>query len=133
MKTEQVLSILDKDFSIGERYGNVPKEEICILLYLMFIDEYYEIRRDFTVQDAKDPRGLSDDLVKHLNNKISQIIECSNTINSNSLDDLQSALYWIIPDVDKDYVKDHILYTHNQIKDYVLNSYGDINDYILQL
>jgi len=47
----------------------------------MFIDEYYEVIRDITLNDSSDPRGLNDNLVKQLNNKIKQIVECSNMIN----------------------------------------------------
>ena len=52
----------------------------------MFIDEYYEVKRDITRESPEDIRGLSDDFVKLLNSKIDEIIECSDIINNNDLD-----------------------------------------------
>ena len=140
MQTNQVLTILNRSFDIGEYYGTIPEKEIYILLYLMFIDEYYEVRRDITINSQEDVCGLNDDFVKLLNLKIDEIIECSDIINSNDLDYLQNALYWVIPnyppiddDDNKDYVQDNVLFTQSSVVNNILSAYGNVNNYILQL
>lgn len=136
MQTNQVLTILNRSFDLGEYYGTIPEKEICILLYLMFIDEYYEVKRDITRESPEDIRGLSDDFVKLLNSKIDEIIECSDIINNNDLDYLQTTLYWLVPNYlipDEDYIQDNTLFTKASVIDNVLNTYGSVNNCILQL
>lgn len=136
MQTNQVLTILNRSFDLGEYYGTIPEKEICILLYLMFIDEYYEVKRDITRESPEDIRGLSDDFVKLLNSKIDEIIECSDIINNNDLDYLQTTLYWLVPNYfipDEDYIQDNTLFTKASVINNVLNTYGSVNNCILQL
>lgn len=136
MQTNQVLTILNRSFDLGEYYGTIPEKEICILLYLMFIDEYYEVKRDITRESPEDIRGLSDDFVKLLNSKIDEIIECSDIINNNDLDYLQTTLYWLVPNYlipDEDYIQDNTLFTKANVINNVLNTYGSVNNCILQL
>lgn len=136
MQTNQVLTILNRSFDLGEYYGTIPEKEICILLYLMFIDEYYEVKRDITRESPEDIRGLSDDFVKLLNSKIDEIIECSDIINNNDLDYLQTTLYWLVPNYlipNEDYIQDNTLFTKASVINNVLNTYGSVNNCILQL
>lgn len=139
MQTNQVLTILNRSFDLGEYYGTIPEKEICILLYLMFIDEYYEVKRDITINSQSDVCGLNDDFVKLLNLKIDEIIECSDIINSNDLDYLQNILYWVIPNYppidgdNKDYVQDNVLFIQSSVVNNILSAYGNVNNYILQL
>lgn len=139
MQTNQVLTILNRSFDIGEYYGTIPEKEIYILLYLMFIDEYYEVKRDITINSQSDVCGLNDDFVKLLNLKIDEIIECSDIINSNDLDYLQNILYWVIPNYppidgdNKDYVQDNVLFIQSSVVNNILSAYGNVNNYILQL
>ena len=138
MDTKQTLDIVDEYFNILEASGYMDNKNLKALLYLMFIDEYYEYYRDVSLKDMdNDEIGLTDCLVKTLNAKLDCLKDLIDLIRCFNLDYLPTKNHWIIVNPDDPgeyyYVEDYILHTTNDvIEDNVLISSKLIIDEILQ-
>lgn len=137
MDTRQTLNVVDKYFNTLEIFGSKNITDYITILYLMFIDEYYEFNRDISLKDIDDDEiGLTDCLVKTLNNELECLKVNSSILKGIELDYLPTKNHWIIPDdphMDDDYIEDSILYTHDTILNNILQTHGTITDEILQL
>lgn len=136
MDTRQTLNIVDKYFNTFELLGNVHIDDFITILYLMFIDEYYEFNRDISLKDIDNNEiGLTDCLVKKLNNFIENLKINSNILQGIELDYLPTKNHWIIPDIpeESDYIENNILYTNDDITDNILYTNNDIINGILQI
>lgn len=137
MDAKQTLNVLDSYFNTIEVLGSIDSKEYITLLYLMFIDEYYEFNRDISLKDIDNNEiGLTDCLVKKLNYAIECLKSKSHILQNVELDYLPTKNHWIIPDTpveDNDYIEDNILYTTGSIIDNILEINKSINNHILQL
>ena len=137
MDTNQTLNIIDKYFKRLELLGNVSYKELMMIIYLMFIDEYYEYYRGISLKDINnDEVGLTDCRVKNLNKAI-ECLKCnSDILKCSQLDYLPTKIHWIIPDdpyEDNDYINGTTFYTEGPIAQKVLSVIKHINNNILQL
>lgn len=148
MDTRQTLNVVDKYFNTFEILGVASNDDFITLLYLMFIDEYYEFNRDISLHDIdNDEVGLTDCLVKKLNVAIDCLKKNSNILKGVELEYLPTKYHWIIPDDHTDpdpgpeppepgtpeYIENNILYTNGTIINQVLNTEDIITNHILQL
>lgn len=137
MDAKQTLNILDSYFNTIEVLGAIDSKEYVILLYLMFIDEYYEFNRDISLKDINNNEiGLTDCLVKKLNYTIECLKSQSNILQSVELDYLPGKNHWIIPDSpveDNDYIEGSILYTTSSIINNIFETDKHIDNNILEL
>lgn len=138
MDTNQTLKVLNKYFNTIDIFGSYDNESFITLLYLMFIDEYYEFHRDISLKDLdNDEIGLTDCLVKKLNSAIECLKNNSILLKGEVLDYLPGKLHWIIPDVpedtDTDYIDNNILYTSDSIQNHILLTQKSIINKILEL
>lgn len=152
MDTRQTLNIVDRYFNTFELLGSANVEDYITLLYLMFIDEYYEFNRNVSLQDIDNNKtGLTDCLVRKLNNFLECLKSNSDILQGVELDYLHTKNYWILPDPedyddegdggddsgddeeDNCYVTNNTLYTNSEIINHILYINRLINDNILQL
>lgn len=99
MDTRQTLNIIDNYFDTFEIIGAESINDYATILYLMFIDEYYEFNRNISVEDTTDTEiGLTDCLVKTLNGVLECLKNNSNILQGIDLDYLPTKNHWIIPD-----------------------------------
>lgn len=136
MDTRQTLNILDKYWNMVENYGIMQSKETAALAYLMFLDEYYEVKRDISLKNMSDDNiGLTDELVKKLNKSLMCLKKLSCVIGSMNLDMLPSKYHWVIPDApiveDEEYIEGSMLVTTYGVTNMVLETGGIINDKIL--
>ena len=121
MDTKQTLDIVDEYFNVLEVAGQMDYKNLKALIYLMFIDEYYEYYRDISLKDMENNEiGLTDCLVKTLNAKLECLKDLADIIRCFGLDYLPTKNHWIIPEppqpVTEDYyVEDNILYTGDDV------------------
>lgn len=137
MDTNQTLKIVNKYFNTLEILGSANHKDFITLLYLMFIDEYYEFNRDISLKDIDNEEiGLTDCLVKKLNAKLEYFKCNANILKGMELDYLPGKNHWIIPDSpveEDDYIENNILNTVDSILNNILISHGVINNNILQV
>ena len=101
MDTRQTLNIVDRYFNTFELLGSASINDYVAILYLMFIDEYYEFNRDISLKDIENNKvGLTDCLVKKLNYAIECLKTTSDILKDIELDYLPTKNHWIIPDID---------------------------------
>lgn len=136
MDTRQTLNIVDRYFNTFEVLGTASLNDYVAILYLMFIDEYYEFNRDISFKDIdNDEIGLTDCLVRKLNTAIECLKTTSDILKGVELDYLPTKNHWIIPDVEPEdnwFVEDRILYTTDYVDNKILYTDGTINNKILQ-
>jgi hypothetical protein len=138
MENEEMLDVLNMHFKMLEFYGQTSIQDVITILYLMFIDEYYEMYRDISFHDMDNNEiGLTDCMVKKLNTMLECLKQRTNLLRCVNISELPSKLHWIIPDDHTEYdyrVIDNVLYAEN---DYVSNSIlyidGIVNNNILVL
>lgn len=99
MDSNQILNIMDKYFNTIEVFGDLSRNELDTLLYFMFIDECYEVKRDLYLKDATNPYALNDCVVKMLNNTISVLKGMSEIACNEPLYDLPNMRHWVLPDI----------------------------------
>lgn len=138
MDTRQTLNIVDKYFNTLEIFGSANHNDFITLLYLMFIDEYYELKRDISLKYVDDNKlGLTDCFVKKLNANLEYFKNNSNILQGIELDYLPTKLHWIIEDTDdekdSDYVINHVFNTNDTITNQTLITTKQITNHILQL
>lgn len=136
MDSQQTLDILDKYFNTFELLGSESIDDYVTILYLMFIDEYYEFNRNISLEDIDNNEiGLTDCLVRKLNDFLECLKSNSNILNSVDLDYLPTKNHWIIPDIEDEedlLIKDKVLFTIDYIDDYIFYTENIITDKILQ-
>lgn len=138
MENEEMLDVLNMHFKMLEFYGQTSIQDVITILYLMFIDEYYEMYRDISFRDIdNDEIGLTDCMVKKLNTMLECLKQRTNLLRCVNISELPSKLHWIIPDDHTEYdyrIIDSILYAES---DYILNNIlyidGIVNNNILVL
>lgn len=138
MDTRQTLNVVDKYFNTFELLGSANNNDFITILYLMFIDEYYEFNRDISFKDINDDElGLTDCLVRKLNSFIECLKANSNILQGVELDYLPTKNHWIIPDIpdptSDSYIEGGILYTNDIIINNILQTEHSIINNILQL
>lgn len=134
MDSNQVIHIFDKYFNTTEIFGDFSNKELNVLLYLMFIDEYYEIRRNELLIDKTNKYALNDCVVKKLNETISSLKNISATLFGETLDELPSVNHWIIPEYPKhnDYIENNVFHVEELISN-IIHSSGEIINNVLKL
>lgn len=137
MDTKQTLNIVDKYFNTIELFGNANRKDFITILYLMFIDEYYEFNRDISLRDIdNDKIGLTDCLVKSLNTSLKCLKDNSNILQGVALDYLPGKNHWIIESPDdesSDYIEGAMLNTSDTIVNQTLITTKKVINNILQL
>lgn len=139
MDTNQTLKIVNKYFNTLEVFGSYDSKSFIALLYLMFIDEYYEFNRDISLKDIdNDEIGLTDCLVKTLNNKLEYLKNNATILRGVELDYLPTKNHWIIispdiPEEDDAYIENGVLITNDIVENHILKTSREIVNKILQL
>lgn len=90
MDSTQVIKIINKYTHTLTSLGYIPNKETAVLLYIMFMDEYYEMLRE--------DETLNDCIVKQLNNKLLCLKEHSCLFKGINFNYLYSIVHYIIPD-----------------------------------
>lgn len=138
MDAKQTLNVVDKYFNTLEIFGNRNLKDYIALLYMMFIDEYYEVKRNISLNEIEnDGIGLTDCLVKTLNHAL-EVLKANTTIFKGiDFDYLPSKNHWEIPDIptptDDPRIEDGVLITTDSIVDGVLITSKQIINKVLQL
>lgn len=137
MDTKQTLNIVDKYFNTIELFGSANRKDFITILYLMFIDEYYEFNRDISLRDIdNDKIGLTDCLVKSLNTSLKCLKDNSNILQGVELDYLPGKNHWIIDGPDDEsyyYIEGATLNTSDAIVNQTLITTKKVINNILQL
>lgn len=135
-----MLNLLNMHFEILEYYGQSDIQDLIAIIYLMFIDEYYEFYRDISFHDIdNDEVGLTDCMVKKLNAMLECLKKRASILSCVDIDELPTKLHWIIPDdhTETSYaVIDKIIYAENAsdyVNNYILYVDGVYNNNILVL
>ena len=136
MDNKEMLRILDMHFSILEYYGESNRNDLITLIYLMFIDEYYETFRNISLNDLdNDEIGLTECMVRKLNVMIECLRKRSKLLQCVGISDLPTKFHWIIPDDHSEdepsYVENHILHTEGVVSNNILTVFGVVNNNIL--
>lgn len=147
MDARQTLNVVDKYFNTLEIFGNRNRKDYIALLYMIFIDEYYEFKRDISLNEIEnDGIGLTDCLVKTLNYAL-EVLKTNTTIFKGiDFDYLPSKNHWAIhgdvpdtpddPDIPtptSDYIEDGVLITTDPIISGILITSKKIINKVLQL
>lgn len=124
MENEQMYRLLEAHFSMLEANGVADKNDLIAIIYLIFIDEYYEYFRNISFQDIDNNEiGLTDCMVKKLNDMIECLKLKSNLVRCVGIEYLCSKYHWIIPDDHTDpdipgedsYIEGNVIYTKDNI------------------
>lgn len=127
-----MLKLLNMHFEMLEYYGQSNVQDLIAIIYLMFIDEYYDYYRAISFNDIDNNEiGLTDCMVKNLNAMIDCLKKRTNLLSCTEISELPTKLHWVIPDipvedyevvnnvliVEDTYVLDNMLYIGNYIVD----------------